>query len=328
MTHELDHRVTTGLRPFRPGGYRVALERLGDGRPVVHNYGHGGAGITLSWGTAERAADLVRGCGARTAAVLGAGAVGLATARILQESGLDVTVYAREMPLETTSVVAGALWAPFSLYGEACCTSDTARCLTRACEQSRLRFDLLDRQRYGLRDIPLWSVGAGPLMWEMAVSGTFHGVDGDPRRDGIARDRGLVDEGGLLIDPTIYLPALLADLRSAGGQVARRDIGHRSDLDAIPGDVVVNCTGLGARALFDDESLMPIKGQLVHLPPDPEVRAMVIDDSAGVYVFPRPTSLVLGGSFVPGDWSLAPDPAVTARILDATAALVPALRQP
>ena len=51
-------REVVGLRPYRDEGFVVAAERLGD-KLVVHNYGHGGAGITLSWGTASLAVDLL-----------------------------------------------------------------------------------------------------------------------------------------------------------------------------------------------------------------------------------------------------------------------------
>jgi D-amino-acid oxidase len=45
--------VKVGLRPFRKSGVRLESEKLGDGRTVIHNYGHGGAGFTLSWACAE-----------------------------------------------------------------------------------------------------------------------------------------------------------------------------------------------------------------------------------------------------------------------------------
>ncbi|MFI9306140.1 FAD-dependent oxidoreductase [Streptomyces triculaminicus] len=54
----LGHRV--GLRPGRPR-VRLEAERLPSGARLVHNYGHGGAGITVSWGCALEAADLVEG---------------------------------------------------------------------------------------------------------------------------------------------------------------------------------------------------------------------------------------------------------------------------
>src|SRR6478672_13924681 len=52
-------REVVGLRPFRPEGFLVEAQRVGD-KLLVHNYGHGGAGITLSWGTASLALDLIR----------------------------------------------------------------------------------------------------------------------------------------------------------------------------------------------------------------------------------------------------------------------------
>lgn len=53
------HRTVAGLRPFRPGGVRLAGDRLRDGRPVVHNYGHGGSGFSLAWGCAGDVVDLL-----------------------------------------------------------------------------------------------------------------------------------------------------------------------------------------------------------------------------------------------------------------------------
>src|SRR5882762_4686302 len=51
-------REVVGLRPYRPEGFKVEAERVGD-KLLVHNYGHGGAGITLSWGTASLAVDVL-----------------------------------------------------------------------------------------------------------------------------------------------------------------------------------------------------------------------------------------------------------------------------
>jgi len=94
---EREIRTIVGLRPFRPAGFRVAAEKIG-ARLCVHNYGHGGAGITLSWGTAQRAAEIVRESGCRDVAVIGCGAVGLATARLLQRMGKTVAIYAKALP--------------------------------------------------------------------------------------------------------------------------------------------------------------------------------------------------------------------------------------
>jgi D-amino-acid oxidase len=52
-------RERVGLRPFRRSGVRLEKEKLSDGRTVIHNYGHGGSGFTLSWGCAEKVLALV-----------------------------------------------------------------------------------------------------------------------------------------------------------------------------------------------------------------------------------------------------------------------------
>ena len=89
----------------------VAVEKVGE-KTVVHNYGHGGGGITLSWGTSELAVEEAWKTGERRFAVLGCGAVGLATARLLQERGAEVTIYAKDLPPHTTSNIAGGHWSP------------------------------------------------------------------------------------------------------------------------------------------------------------------------------------------------------------------------
>src|SRR5205807_470425 len=97
-----EHVATkVGLRPYRRNGFRVEAERRAD-KLVIHHYGHGGCGVTLSWGTAEIAADLAVQASDRDAAVIGCGAVGLATARVLQDRGFHVTIYARDLPPDTT----------------------------------------------------------------------------------------------------------------------------------------------------------------------------------------------------------------------------------
>src|SRR5438128_1998506 len=111
-------RTVVGLRPFRPSGFVLRAESLGD-KLLVHNYGHGGGGVTLSWGTAKLAADLVSESGKTgSAAVIGCGVIGLATARTLQRRGFGVTIYTKDMPPETTSNIAGASWSPTSVIDE------------------------------------------------------------------------------------------------------------------------------------------------------------------------------------------------------------------
>ena len=95
-------RTTIGLRPHRPSGFVLRAEKL-DNKTLIHNFGHGGSGMSLSWGTASMATDIALEQAERKAAVLGSGVVGLTSARELQRHGFDVTIYAATVPPDTTS---------------------------------------------------------------------------------------------------------------------------------------------------------------------------------------------------------------------------------
>src|SRR5687767_1903642 len=108
-------RTAAGLRPYRAAGFVVRREALGD-KALVHNYGHGGAGITLSWGTSRLATLLGLTGHQGPVAVIGAGVMGLTTARLVQEAGFPVTIYADKLPRHTTSNIAGGQWSPLGHY--------------------------------------------------------------------------------------------------------------------------------------------------------------------------------------------------------------------
>lgn len=110
-------RTVAGLRPFRSAGFIVNAARYDD-KLVVHNNGHGGGGITLSWGTAHLAMELALQTNHKSCAVIGCGAVGLATARLNQDRGWQVTIYAKDLPPHTTSNIAGGQWSPTSVYDD------------------------------------------------------------------------------------------------------------------------------------------------------------------------------------------------------------------
>src|SRR5215216_505000 len=105
--------IAVCLRPFRPAGPRVETERLGD-TLVVHNYGHGGSGWSLSWGSSARAIRLAMQASPAEVAVIGCGALGLTSAILAQRAGARVTIHARDQLPETTSARATGEWTPDS----------------------------------------------------------------------------------------------------------------------------------------------------------------------------------------------------------------------
>ena len=118
----------------------------------------------------------------------------------------------------------------------------------------------------------------------------------------------------MMIEPAIYLPRLMRDHEQAGGRVVVRELTSLEQVAALPERVVVNCTGLGAAALFGDEELYPIKGQLTILAPQPEVDYIALPPD--LYMFPRRDGILLGGTFERGEWSLDPNRDAEKRILE------------
>src|SRR2546423_2647522 len=106
-------RTTVGLRPHRDPGFLLKPDKLDD-RLLIHNYGHGGAGMSLAWGTGLMAAEFATEHQARRAAVIGCGSVGLTSARQLQRRGFDVTIYAAAVPPNVTSNMSLAGFTPSS----------------------------------------------------------------------------------------------------------------------------------------------------------------------------------------------------------------------
>ena len=318
-------RTIVGLRPFRASGFRVGSERRGD-KLLVHNYGHGGAGVTLSWGTSELATRLALAAPAREIAVLGCGAVGLASARLLQRAGARVTIYAAELPPDTTSNIAGALWLPVTVCASDAFVGTFREQLLAAANFSQQQFQSLIDKGYGVRWLPTYLLADAPFSDDDELVRLQRQL-GPLLRDATELTR---DESPfavaharrfetLMIETPIYLNALLRDVRAAGGVIVQRRFAHADELATLPEPTIVNCSGLGARTLFDDDELMPIQGQLTVRPPQPEVDYGLIYGE--LYMFPRSDGILLGGTHDEGDFSLAPDLVAKRRLLDGHARL-------
>jgi len=320
-------RVTTGLRPFRPSGFVVRAEKAGD-KVVVHNYGHGGAGITLSWGTAQLAVDEGMKTGQSDCAVAGCGVVGLSTARLLQQRGLNPVIYTKEMPPLTTSNMAGGLWEPVTLYDDDRVTPEFRKQFGEAARFAYRRYQLMAGDLYGVRWMPAYSFSnSAPRSGPPNPNSPMREIDDlHPESKQIPRERNpfsnafVSSHEAMLIEPSIYLNALIRDYQLAGGKIVLREFASASDLLALPHKLFFNCTGLGAKQLFGDNELTPIKGQLVFLLPQPEIDYMTLGPGS-IYMFPRRDGILLGGSHDRDVWDLNPDAAVTERILRENGAL-------
>jgi glycine/D-amino acid oxidase-like deaminating enzyme len=309
-------RTVVGLRPFRPSGFVVRAESLGD-KLLVHNYGHGGGGVTLSWGTAYLAAELIRESGKTgPVAVIGCGVIGLATARTLQRRGFDVTVYSKDMPPETTSNIAGASWSPTSVIDEDRRTPAWDAQFERAARFSNRSFQLLAGDEYAVRWREQYSLSEedfGPNWDHEMLHDLFPASRKLEASENPFPAKVVHVENTMFIEPSIYLNTLVRDFYIFGGHIRRVMFTTPAQLSTLSEPIVVNCTGLGARELFGDRELMPIKGQLTVLLPQPEVDYAMVGN--GLYMFPRRDGIILGGTFERGVETMEPNPEAKRRIL-------------
>jgi glycine/D-amino acid oxidase-like deaminating enzyme len=330
-------REVVGLRPYRDPGFVVDKQRLGN-KLIIHNYGHGGAGITLSWGTASLATDLARDYlqtvrrapRQRRFAVIGCGVNGLSTARLLQRRFQDgpgtVTIYAKDLPPDTTSNIAGGFWSPTSVYTQGETTTRFNEQFRLACQISNRAFQLLTGTEYGVRWIDILELMRSEPSFPRELPG---GNNLYPERQ-VHREPDryfgfpyVLQYQSMLIEPSIYLNALLRDFYIAGGKLVVKDFGSREELRRLPEPIIFNCTGLGARALFDDQELTPVRGQLEILLPQPEIDYCYL--SSG-YMFPRRDGIILGGTWDHDDWSLTPSAEQATEILEGHAAVMKGLK--
>ncbi|HEV2691183.1 MAG TPA: FAD-dependent oxidoreductase [Bryobacteraceae bacterium] len=124
----------------------------------------------------------------------------------------------------------------------------------------------------------------------------------------------------MFVLPSAYLESMLREFRIAGGMIVVKEMRDLREVLALPQAVIVNCTGLGTKALFNDPELTPIKGQLTILLPQPEVDYATLPPG-GLYMFPRHDGVLLGGTHERGNWDLEPNREAEARIVAAHAAI-------
>lgn len=314
-------RELVGLRPYRESGFVVRREQLG-AKSLVHNYGHGGAGITLSWGSSRLATELGLAGHQGSVAVLGAGIMGLTTARLVQEAGFSVTVYAAALPPETTSNIAGAGWYPSSLFRRDA-VSDAFRVqLEAAAHYSYRRFQIMVGPEYGvrwMRQYELYSTPAPATTSDPSFTTLMHPMLPEvqelrPGEHPFGANY-VRQYTGMVVEPPRLLRQLLRDHYTAGGKVEVRNFKSPAQLTSLNENLIFNCTGLGSRTLFLDQALRPMRGQLAVLLPQEEVNYSISHED-GLYMFPRSDGVILGGTHELDDWNLQPDPATTTRLLE------------
>ena len=267
--------IAVCTRPFRARGPRIEAQRLGR-QLVVHNYGHGGSGWSLSWGSARAAVALALATKPREIAVIGCGAIGLTSAIVAQRAGLRVRIVARDLPPEVPSLAASGVWSPASRI----CTEEHADAAFRQRWETMARDSFhrfqqllgLDgapvewRDGYVLSDLPFDQ----PMPPEHERTGEPEYPDLDAQLSDI-RPRSVPLSAAenpfavpharrytqLVFNLASYSRLLMDEFLRQGGRFEIRTFTHPRQFAALRERVLIHATGYGARALLGDDTLTP-----------------------------------------------------------------------
>jgi glycine/D-amino acid oxidase-like deaminating enzyme len=324
-------------RPFRAARPRIELEKIGP-KAVVHNYGHGGSGWSLSWGSALMAVRLAQATGHKRLAVIGCGAIGLTSARMAQRAGLRVRIYCRERPPEVRSSAATGVWSPDSrICTEGHATPEFQRRWEAMARYSfRTYQSLLGlagepvewRDGYVLSDTPFDQPPAGGPVPEASPEPDYPDLEAllsdiRPRSQALARDQHpfAVPHARRYSQMVFNLPSytrlLMDDFFREGGEIEQREFA------ALKERTLINATGYGARALWGDDSIIPVRGQTARLIPQPGVNYGITSRGHNLSVVPRRDGILVqaqaDGDF--GNADSTPDRAASDAAVNRLAAL-------
>lgn len=311
-------RSTVGLRPHRPIGFKLEKEMLGN-KILVHNWGHGGSGWSLGWGTSELAIRMAEEAGgAQDYAVLGAGIVGLTAARLLQRRGKNVTIYAKELPPRVTSNYAAALWTPTATLCDPTKITPEFKKTFETAARIAFRYwtDFIGHHpTYGVHYVEGIQLRDPKNPGQpRVIAPDFYGNvidDLHPKTVDLTPDQHPFDgyEARLTLNVRFethtFLFKTLNDFLEAGGKFVIREFHRPEDIDALPEKAVIACIGLGAKEVFGDPELNPIRGQLNILAPQKGLRYSV--GLSGSSASPRWDGVAVGNSALYGVWDLEPD---------------------
>jgi glycine/D-amino acid oxidase-like deaminating enzyme len=264
------------------------VEKIGS-KTVVHNYGHGGSGWSLSWGSSAIAVQQALSTGERDIAVIGCGALGLTSSLLLQRAGARVTIYAKDLPPNVRSSLATGVWTPDSRI----CLEENATPAFKQLWEGMARRSFQTYQtllglpgdpvefidNYFVSDAPQTPPGPQPdngrprfadLQRELIPDLIANSDDFAPGQHSLGAHY-LRRHTFMMFNLTAYARLLLEDFHANGGRIDIREFHSPADFGPLPEKTLINATGYGSRALLGDNSITPVRGQLARMIPDPNV---------------------------------------------------------
>lgn len=237
--------------------------------------------------------------------IVGAGVSGLTCGVVLAENGFKTSIVAEQVGDRTDSAAAAAMWYPYDAGPSdqaivwALATYDALRDLAGDPRTGVSMVELRTFSRTGEIEIPEWALPLGARRLNSEIPAAF--VSGFTLNVPV-------------MDTTIYLDYLNGRFRAAGGELRPKQ--RFTNLEEVDPafDLIINCTGIGARTLVSDSELEPHRGQVAIVAKMEGTHAIVCDDAPLMYAIPRAKDCVFGGTNDLSDDRVI-DPAATARIV-------------
>ncbi len=248
--------------------------------------------------------------------VIGCGVIGLTSGVRLLEAGFDVQIVARDLPPNTHSNAAAAIWYPYKAF-------PIDRVLAWGHVSIRDFYELTAVTASGISIISLHEVFREKVEdpWWLTAVLDFRRMSEHELPAGYA-DGYIVEVP--LIETPIYVKHLFDRFQESGGRIEQREL-HSFDELRSATSLVINCTGVGARTLAEDEEVYPIRGQIVKVHA-PDVTTCILDQGVPTYVAPRADGVILGGTAQNDNWNMEADTGTAEAILDRCKTLLPELR--
>lgn len=311
--------TNVGIRPFRKTGVRIEAEEIED-KLIIHNYGYGGSGLTLSFGGVQEVLEILANndTSSKTVAVLGAGVVGLTTAYDLLEKGYEVHIYADKWSPNLTSNVAAGIWSPLSFPKDL--SEEKKQLHLRIQKNSEYRFlkSVGDSPEFiGVRLIPSYS---------FKTQASQESDRTNQKEEIIAHfDNGVIKNGRrvyeLGIDGQLFMNDLYLKVKQKGAILRQCHLESLEDVLSLKESVIINCTSMGSIKLFNDQEFIPIRGQLVYFNNKNNIDYLYfhnIDNDLSnsniffVSVYPWSDRMILGGVYEQNQQ----EPVVSQEIID------------
>ena len=253
-------------------------------------------------------------------AIIGAGISGMSSALLLANNVHDITIYADAFSPENTSNKAAAFWFPYHIRND-------KRGISWCRESYHFYTSLIDTPSAGISMKKLVKVlrhgivEAEPVWIDFMPEGAMRLLQPGKLPQGVAK---AYEVNVPLIETQLFLPYLREELEKKGVAFIEKKIDDFKDL-MQNFDCIINCAGLGARKLCNDNLLIPVRGQVGLLQPA-EGMHIYLDNEKPLYIVPRKDAIIVGGTYEEYVEDAVTEPHTIERLLNNAFEAFPSLR--